>query len=57
MDAYLAAYHDLGRLQIQEDVARSGESLTKFNHALQVARMRRDEAKKACTEHIAKHRC
>ena len=57
LDAYLAAYHDLGKLQNQEEVARSGESLAQFNLALKVARMRRDEAKKTCMEHIAKHGC
>ena len=56
LDAYLGAFHYLFKLQNQKaEVAKSGEA--QFELALQVARMRRDAAKRACKEHIEKHGC
>lgn len=58
LDAYLAASHEVFRLQDEE--------LTRFSHGgevdgfaltLSAARAKRDAAKAACMEHIAEHGC
>jgi len=59
LDAYLAAMHEVLTLQDQELVAfaRVGEGLDRFDLALELARGKRDAAKKACMQHIEAHGC
>lgn len=58
MDAYLAASHEIFRLENEElgQVANGG-GMHMFDLALLSARRERDAAKTACMEHIAEHGC
>lgn len=58
-DAYVAAVHDVLRLQIQlmSHFAAGGDGLDRFDLALQAARMKRESAKHRYLLHLSIHGC